>query len=84
MKCVWCDEALTESDRHPNFQEPFHFACGFRSIAGSVAHLRGRCSCCIVGSEEGDPPGTTKREAAMAAFKEALAIRAEERFDERF
>ena len=75
MNCVWCGEPVAERERHPDFQEPMHFACGFHSAAGSVAHLGGRCSCCIVGSTEGDPPGMTKREA----FVKALEIRARER-----
>ena len=80
--CAWCGEPLEAQERHPNFYQPFHFACGFRSIAGSVAHIEGRCSCCIAGAEEGDPPDMTKREAAYAAFAAALRIRGEENFRE--
>lgn len=82
MNCTWCDEPVEIHERHPNSQQPFHYACFFRSVAGSVAHLEGRCSCCIVGAEEGDPPGMTKREAARAAFEAALRIRSEENFRE--
>ena len=42
MNCLWCDEPIEERDRHPDAREPFHFACFFRSVAGSVAHLEGR------------------------------------------
>jgi hypothetical protein len=40
-----------------------------RSALGSVAHIEERCSCFISGSEENDPPGMSKREAAKAAVK---------------
>jgi hypothetical protein len=79
MICLWCEEPVSEGERNPNFREPFHFACGFRSVAGSVAHLEGRCGCFLVGSTEGDPPGMTKREAANAALETAFRIRGEER-----
>lgn len=78
MTCQWCGEPLEDYERHPLFdKEPMHYVCFFRSVAGSVAHIEGRCSCCIVGSEEGDPPGMSKREAAQAAFEAGLRRRAE-------
>jgi hypothetical protein len=40
----------------------------FRAVAGSVAHLERRCGCFVAGSTEGDPPGMTKRQAALAAW----------------
>lgn len=72
--CGWCDEPVEARHQHPAFDQPLHFACGFRMVAGSVAHIEGRCSCFIVGSEESDPPGMTKREAALAAVRAALRI----------
>lgn len=68
--CTWCGETVELRDQHPSFHcEPMHRACGFRAIGGSVAHLEGRCSCYVPGSTEGDPPGMTRRQAAMAAIE---------------
>lgn len=44
-----------------------HYECAFRSIMGSVAHIQRRCSCFVAGSEAEDPPGMTRRQAALAA-----------------
>jgi hypothetical protein len=46
-----------------------HMECVFRSICGSVAHVERRCGCFVKGSEEGDPPGMTLRQAAVAAVQ---------------
>lgn len=75
MLCVYCKElvAAGEQDEH-NSCQPIHHACGFRLAAGSVAHLEGRCSCFVRGSEEGDPPGMTKRQAAEAALAAAAKV----------
>jgi len=56
-----------------------HGPCGFRAIMGSLAHLQGRCSCVNDDSEEGDPPGMTKREGAVAAFLYWSGLKTEER-----
>lgn len=42
-----------------------HLPCHLRSVLGSVGHIEGRCSC--VGGDEEDPPGLSRREAAIAA-----------------
>lgn len=69
MTCAWCDEPVSPLGLHPAFQgEPMHIECGFRSACGSVAHIEHRCGCYVPGSEEGDPPGMTKRQAARAAM----------------
>jgi len=73
-RCTWCGEALEQYDRHPAFSDAVHFECGFRSVVGSVAHIEGRCSCFIAGSDEGDPQGMTKRQAAQSALKTFMAI----------
>jgi hypothetical protein len=76
--CFHCHEAITESD--PGFSQIFvdenesrriylHRACFLRQIFGSVAHIEGRCSCAVPGSEDTDPFGMTRREAAEAAVK---------------
>lgn len=70
MNCAWCHEPVMPGEQHPAFEEPMHFECGFRSVVGSMAHLLRRCSCYVAGSELGDPPGLSRREAA----REALAV----------
>jgi hypothetical protein len=69
MKCVYCDEPLSENDANAcNFViRPEHWECGFRAIMGSVAHIEQRCGCYVPGSTDHDPPNMTKREAARAA-----------------
>lgn len=49
---------------------PFHRACWYRNIIGSLAHVQRRCSCYIPGSTASDPLGLTAREAAEAVLKE--------------
>jgi len=46
---------------------PFHVDCLKRLLIGSVAHVERRCSCFVAGSDENDPPGMTRREAAREA-----------------
>lgn len=67
MNCTWCKEPVGALEQHPHFQQPMHGECGFRSIAGSVAHIEHRCGCYVQGSDENDPPQMTKRQAARAA-----------------
>lgn len=74
--CLWCDDPIGERDRgyleRACFDpggwrlQPIHFACRLRMILGSVGHIEGRCSCYVTPGEE-DPPGLTRREAAIAA-----------------
>lgn len=73
MNCSWCGEPVTDAERHPQLSE-LHYACGIRSVIGSVAHIRRRCCCYVEGSFENDPPGMTRRQAA----NEALLAFAEE------
>jgi hypothetical protein len=62
---MYCQEPVLPGE---NCQQPdMHQECAMRSILGSVAHQEKRCSCFVRDSEEGDPPGMTKREAAHAA-----------------
>ena len=68
--CVWCDEPVEPRDQHPGWAaQPMHFACGFRAVGGSAAHILQRCACYVPGSTEGDPPGMTKRQAAAFALE---------------
>lgn len=71
MTCVWCGEPMADTVAGMAIQTnmaAMHTECAYRAVAGSVAHLEKRCSCYVPGSEEGDPPGMTKREAASAAW----------------
>lgn len=65
--CNYCGEPLERFDRL--VVQNHHRECQFRMVAGSVAHIEERCSCFVPGSEKGDPPRMTKREAARAAVK---------------
>ena len=68
-KCPYCQEPIGPDDEvAPHIKQTVHEECGFRMVVGSIAHIQGRCGCFVVGSEEGDPPGMTKRLAARAAF----------------
>lgn len=64
--CQRCGEPI-DGHRADN-ASPFHPECLFRSVMGSIAHLRKTCACFVPGSTEGDPEGMTKRGAAMAAY----------------
>lgn len=65
--CILCDEPITPADeRAMMFVEPVHFECGVRAVAGGVNHQRGTCTCCG-GTDDPDPPGMTRRQAAQAA-----------------
>lgn len=70
--CTFCNEAIADGDtgtRTPTNIGVVHYECTLRMAIGSVAHLERRCSCFIPGSEEGDPPGMTLREGALAAAR---------------
>lgn len=76
--CLHCGEAIlpTESivrmpvvSRAGTVVRRQHYECHMRQIVGGLNHLQGRCSCCG-GTEPPDPPGMTKREAALAAVRE--------------
>lgn len=63
--CVWCDEPILAHEHRAPYSDAWHDECGLRSIIGSVGHQERRCSC--FGGTEEDPPGLTRREAAVAA-----------------
>lgn len=65
--CGWCGEEIAPCDRSKG-RAPFHRACLFRAVCGSLAHQQFRCGCFVDGSEAGDPPGLGKREAAEVAY----------------
>lgn len=68
MICFYCQEPVLDGEESGNIANAAsHRECAFRSIAGSVAHIEGRCSC-FGTRDEGDPPGMSPREAARAAL----------------
>jgi hypothetical protein len=77
MICPLCDEPIVAGDVLSKSQVnggPAHHECVFRSFAGSVAHIERRCGCYVKGSDEHDPPGMSRREAARAALRAWLRI----------
>lgn len=69
-KCILCEEQIKEGDvgtiRPGN--HVIHYECELRGVIGSVGHQKKTCSC--FGGTEEDPPGMTRREAAIAAVKQ--------------
>lgn len=75
-RCHWCGESVCEADsgllvpyydgKGPPRELPYHYACHFRRIVGGLNHQLGQCTCCG-GTEEPDPPGLTRRQAAELA-----------------
>ncbi len=64
--CLHCEEPIKEGDEGEIMPpRPVHRECLLRMVIGSVGHQQGRCSC--YGGNEEDPPGMTKRQAAIAA-----------------
>ena len=66
LACVYCGEPVRPGDPRAPMQEDAHFECGLRSVVGGLNHLMGTCSCCG-GDQEPDPPGLSRREAAIVA-----------------
>lgn len=72
--CLWCQEPIAAGDQGfliPHVDttitlKPHHLECQIRSIVGGVNHIEGRCLCCG-GTEDPDPPGLTRRQAAVMA-----------------
>ena len=85
MKCPYCDEPTLPFERAAPVvaltamglvECRAHLECLARQALGSVGHQRGKCPC--FGGTEEDPPGATKRVAALAALLEARRQRAAE------
>lgn len=72
--CQWCGEEFEAEASgfmiggFPRGLVPYHRECFIRSVIGSVGHQQKRCSC--YGGKEEDPPGLSKRQAAMVALAE--------------
>lgn len=75
--CLHCEEPIEEhhfGQVTPHLTRKgwtecvLHWECAARAIIGGLNHQLGVCTCCG-GTEEPDPPGMTKREAAVVAFQ---------------
>jgi hypothetical protein len=76
--CVHCGEPIRDGDQGVVMPcgeadgswrvAPLHVECHLRMILGGANHLRGNCTCCG-GTLPSDPPGLTRREAALLACK---------------
>lgn len=67
--CGWCGEPIEErhgGDAARRTWANLHRECAQRSVVGGVNHQRGTCTCCG-GTDEPDPGGLTRREAAIAS-----------------
>jgi hypothetical protein len=70
-KCVHCFEAFQEGDRGVSFDSGMlmHRECMLRSMVGGVECLkRERAGTHRVGDHDPDPPGLTRRDAALATW----------------
>jgi hypothetical protein len=79
--CLWCEEPIQEGDKGvtmPHYgtdtcggvkEMPHHIECMLRQTVGSVGHQNGTCWCFNKINPVDDPPGMTKRQAAIAAYK---------------
>lgn len=81
--CLHCGELIEAGDQgiiagHVKYDdqgqatgsyEPQHRECVLRSVFGSVAHIQRKCSCYVAGSECGDDPTISRREAARQAAR---------------
>lgn len=74
--CGWCDEPIEPGGRGAAaYTSPggadfvaYHLECWLRATLGSVGHIEGRCFCVLGAAGEEDPPGLTRRQAAVAAI----------------
>lgn len=79
MICVYCEEPILPEDHKPLeawIQRNVHNECLVREIAGSAAHQLGECTC--FGGTREDPPGMTKRQAALLAYETFQLLRKEQ------
>lgn len=82
--CLFCKEAIGPADSGvimPHFGDggsrlaAIHRECEIRQVVGSVGHQRGLCSCKGGPGTLDDPPGVSKRVAALLAEREMLLRR---------
>lgn len=67
VECLYCKESVELGDRGfvNIIGQVFHLECQVRMIVGSVGHQMKQCYC--YGGNEEDPPGLTRRQAAIKA-----------------
>lgn len=80
--CTGCDERIAEGetgivmphidDKNVAWMRPQHKECFLRGVLGSVGHQLEVCTC--AGKTYEDPPGMTKRQAAVASNDMAHAL----------
>lgn len=79
--CFYCEEAIAESDSgtiigvitaEGSQLRAAHRECEIRQVIGSLGHQRGLCSCNGRAGTLDDPPGVSKRVAALLAEREFL------------
>jgi hypothetical protein len=72
--CFYCDEPIAPTDSGVIYPDGdcCHKNCHLRGVIGSLAHVEHRCACYVPQSDEEDPPGLTKRQAANAAVEAYL------------
>lgn len=80
-RCHLCDEAIgpadsgvimTAIDASGARLVAVHRECEIRHVVGSVGHIRGLCTCHGGPGTLDDPPGVSKRVAALLAEREFL------------
>lgn len=70
--CPYCEETIGPFDLTDQIHmlglgpREWHWECAARSVIGSVGHQKRECPC--YGGTNEDPPGVTRREAAVAAL----------------
>lgn len=69
--CLHCGEKFTEGDQGLTDMagNAMHIECDLRAVLGGANHIRETCAC-FGGTDDPDPPGVTKREAAKLAVIE--------------
>jgi hypothetical protein len=70
-RCVHCEEGIVAADSGVIYANGpvAHRNCFLRGVSGSLAHIMKQCSCYVPGSECGDPPNMTRRQAADEVAK---------------
>lgn len=74
--CAYCTESIRQGEEGvfiwhvgeagTSGYRPYHRECNVRMLIGGLNHQLGKCTCCG-GTEPPDPPGLSKRQAAIAA-----------------
>ncbi|HEX4138337.1 MAG TPA: hypothetical protein VHY84_27250 [Bryobacteraceae bacterium] len=77
VNCQYCEEPVSPGEVFPDFPslQDVHCECAIRMFLGSAAHQLRECAC--FGGMRGDPPGMTRRQAAILAYDTYQITRAE-------